>query len=147
MVRAIALACVGLSVVLGARLAARAQDRTTWDGVYTEEQANRGEALYKDHCSRCHGVTLQGNGEGALPLTGATFGATWNGVTLGAMMERVRLSMPQDKPATMSRQQIADLLAFILRSNKYPAGQTELAKQTDILNAITFKVEKLKSQW
>ena len=144
--RAIALACVGFGVVLGARMPARTQDRTTWDGVYTEEQANRGEALYKDHCIRCHGATLQGNGEGALPLTGATFGATWNGVTLGAMMERVRLSMPQDKPATMSRQQIADLLAFILRSNKYPAGETELAKQTDILNAITFKVEKFKSQ-
>jgi mono/diheme cytochrome c family protein len=138
----IAVTSALLAAALGAAIFARAQDRTTWDGVYTEEQAKRGEALYGEHCVRCHGATLQGNGEGALPLTGSTFGATWNGVTLGAMMERVRLSMPQDKPGTMSRQQIADLLAFILRANKFPAGDTELAKQTDILNAITFKSQR-----
>jgi mono/diheme cytochrome c family protein len=142
MLRLITFACALLVVVISARVLARVQDRTTWDGVYTEAQANRGEALYKEHCLRCHGATLQGNGEGALPLTGATFGATWNGVTLGAMLERVRLSMPQDKPATMSRQQIADLLAFVLRSNKFPAGDAELAKQVDILNAIVYKSER-----
>lgn len=140
--RSIAVTLALLSAALGARMFALVQDRTTWDRVYTEEQAKRGEALYAEHCVRCHGATLQGNGEGALPLTGATFSATWNGVTLGAMMERVRLSMPQDKPGAMSRQQIADLLAFILRANKFPAGDTELAKQTDILNAITYKREK-----
>ena len=122
----------------------RAQDRTTWDGVYTEEQATRGEALYQEHCVRCHGAALQGNGEGALPLTGSIFMATWNGVEMGAMLERVRLSMPQDKPGTMSRQQIADLLAFVLRSNKFPAGESELARQPDLLNAITFKSENKK---
>jgi mono/diheme cytochrome c family protein len=142
MVRALAFTSALLTAALGVRTLAHGQDRTTWDGVYTEEQAQRGEALYGEHCVRCHGATLQGNGEGALPLTGATFGATWNGVPLGAMMERVRLSMPQDKPGTMSRQQIADLLAFILRSNKFPAGETELAKQTDILNAILYKRER-----
>ena len=88
------------------------------------------------------GATLQGNGEGALPLTGATFKSTWNGVTLGAISDRVRLSMPQDKPATMTRQQVADVLAFILRANKFPAGKEELARQTDLLNAIVFQAEK-----
>ena len=92
----------------------RAQDRTTWDGVFTEDQAKRGDALYQEHCVRCHGASLQGNGEGAGPLTGPIFMATWNGVEMGAMLERVRLSMPQDKPGTMSRQQVADLLAFVL---------------------------------
>ena len=47
-----------------------------WDGVYTEEQAKRGEALYSEHCVRCHGASLQGNGEGAGPLTGPVFTAT-----------------------------------------------------------------------
>lgn len=119
-----------------------AQQRTVWDGVYTDEQATRGEALYGEQCVKCHGATLQGNGEGALPLTGATFKSTWNGVSMGAMFDRVRLSMPQDKPSTMTRQQVADVLAFILRANKFPAGQTELARQTDLLNAITFKSEQ-----
>ena len=84
----------------------------------------------------------QGNGEGANPLTGATFKATWNGVSLGAMFDRVRLSMPQDKPGSMSRQQVADLLAFILRANKFPAGKEELARQTDLLNPIVFTSER-----
>ena len=129
-------------LTLAATIEGRAQQRTVWDGVYTDEQATRGEALYGEHCVRCHGASFQGNGEGAKPLTDATFKSTWNGVPLGAMFDRVRLSMPQDKPATMTRQQVADLLAFILRANKYPAGKTELARQTDLLNAIVFQAEK-----
>jgi mono/diheme cytochrome c family protein len=120
----------------------RAQERTVWDGVYTDEQATRGEALYGEHCIRCHGATLQGNGEGAKPLTDATFRSTWNGVPLGALFDRVRLSMPQDKPGSLTRQQVADLLAFMLRANKFPAGKDELVRQTDLLNAIMFKSEK-----
>jgi mono/diheme cytochrome c family protein len=123
-------------------LALRAQEKTVWDGVYTDEQATRGEALYGEHCVRCHGATLQGNGEGAKSLTDAAFKSTWNGVTLGALFDRVRLSMPQDKPGTMTRQQVADLLAFLLRANKFPAGKDELVRQTDLLNAILFKSEK-----
>ena len=129
-------------VTLGATIDVRAQQRTVWDGVYTGEQATRGEALYGEHCVRCHGANLQGNGEGAKPLTDAAFKSSWNGVPLGAMFDRVRLSMPQDKPGSMSRQQVADLLAFILRENKFPAGDTELVRQTDLLNAIAFKAEK-----
>ena len=125
-----------------ATFAVRVQEKTVWDGVYTEEQATRGEALYGEHCVKCHGATLQGNGEGAKPLTDAAFKSTWNGVLLGALFDRIRLSMPQDKPGSMTRQQVADLLAFILRANKFPAGKDELVRQTDLLNAITFKSEK-----
>ena len=119
-----------------------AQEKTVWDGVYTEDQATRGEALYAENCVKCHGATLQGNGEGAKPLTDAAFKSTWNGVPLGALFDRIRLSMPQDKPGTMTRQQVADLLAFLLRANKFPAGKDELVRQTDLLNAIVFTSEK-----
>jgi len=120
----------------------RAQERTVWDGIYTDEQATRGEALYGEHCVRCHGATLQGNGEGAKSLSDATFKSTWNGISMGALFDRVRLSMPQDKPGSLTRQQVADLLAFILRANRFPAGKDELVRQTDLLNAIVFKSEK-----
>ncbi len=133
------LAC---AVIAPAAFAVRDQEKTVWDGIYTDEQATRGEALYGEHCVRCHGATLQGNGEGANPLTGAVFKSTWNGVSMGALFDRVRLSMPQDKPGTLTRQQVADLLAFILRANKFPAGKDELARQTDLLNAIVFKSER-----
>jgi mono/diheme cytochrome c family protein len=133
-IAALAAAAVHVSV--------RAQTRTTWDGVYTEEQAARGDALYKEHCTRCHGPNLQGNGEGAGPLIGPPFTTNWNGVGMGVMLERVRQSMPLDRPGTMTRQQVADLLAFVLQSNKFPAGKVELVRQPDMLNSITFQLEK-----
>jgi mono/diheme cytochrome c family protein len=137
--RVLVLAFVAIAT---ASFTGRAQEKTVWDGIYTEEQAARGEALYGEHCVRCHGATLQGNGEGSQPLAGATFKSTWNGVLIGTLFDRIRLSMPQDKPGTMTRQQVADLLAFILHANKFPAGNDELARQTDLLNAIVFKSEK-----
>ena len=136
------VAILALPAAVAVRGASRAQGRTTLDGVYTEEQAARGEALYKVHCIRCHGTNLQGNGEGAGPLIGPPFTTNWNGITMGVMLERVRQSMPLDKPLTMTRQQVADLLAFVLRSNKFPAGKSELVRQPDMLNAITFQLEK-----
>src|SRR5262252_10115783 len=123
---------------------AAAQDapKTVWAGVYTEEQAQRGKALYMEKCVQCHGRELMGGGAGAGPLQGATFSGNWNGVPLGDMLERMRQSMPLDRPATLSRQQCADVLAFIFSVNKFPAGKTELSRQAEILNTITFKATK-----
>ena len=135
-----AIACAALVVAV----AVSAQDapRTVWDGVYTEAQAERGKALYMEKCVQCHGPELMGGGAGAGPLQGATFNGNWNGVPLGDMLERLRQSMPLDKPATLSRQQCADVLAFIFSVNKFPAGKTELSRQAEILNTITFKATK-----
>jgi S-disulfanyl-L-cysteine oxidoreductase SoxD len=136
--RVLVLLTVG---VLGFAVAQDAP-KTVWDGVYTEEQAQRGKALYMEKCVQCHGPELMGGGAGAGPLQGATFGGNWNGVPLGDMLERLRQSMPLDKPATLSRQQCADVLAFIFSINKFPAGKTELSRQAEILNTIVFKATK-----
>jgi mono/diheme cytochrome c family protein len=120
-----------------------AQDvKSVWDGVYTEEQAKRGEALYFDRCVRCHGPSYMGGTDGAQPLIGPTFNGNWNNVTLDQMLDRVRLTMPQDKPASMSRQQTADALAFLLSINKIPAGKTELPREAEMLAQIQFKATK-----
>jgi hypothetical protein len=73
---------------------------------------------------------------------GATFKGNWNGVPLGAMVDRMRVTMPLDKPATLSRQQTADVLTYILSINNVPSGKTELPRQTEILNLIQFKATK-----
>jgi mono/diheme cytochrome c family protein len=129
---------------LAAAVIVRAQDapRTVWDGVYTEAQAERGKAIYFEKCVQCHGPTLMGGGAGAGPLQGATFSGNWNGVPLGDMLDRLRQSMPLDKPSTLSRQQSADVLAYIFSVNKFPPGKTELSRQTEILNTIQFKATK-----
>ena len=57
---------------------------------------------------------------------------------MGDMLDRTRTSMPLAKPGTLSRQQVADLLAFVLSMNKFPAGEIELPRQAEVLNQITF---------
>lgn len=115
--------------------------RSVWDGVYTEEQAQRGESLYHDSCSACHGDTLKGSGE-TPALAGSAFLANWNGLPLGDLFERTRRTMPQDKPGRVTRQQKADILAYLLSFNKFPAGKTELPHQTESLNEIRFEATK-----
>jgi mono/diheme cytochrome c family protein len=137
--RKILIAVSGLPLLV---ILLSAQDtRTVLDGVYTEEQAKRGETIYLEHCIRCHGPKLLGGNEvGA--LTGPVFNGNWNGVPLSQMLDRVRVTMPLDKPSTMSRQQIADVLSYIFSFNKIPAGKAELPRQAEMLNLIQYKAPK-----
>jgi hypothetical protein len=68
--------------------------------------------------------------------------ANWSGLTVGDLFERIRLSMPEGRPGTLSRQQNADILAYILSVNQFPAGKTELQRDTDRLKQIRFLAEK-----
>lgn len=137
-------ACACLVSIASARGALRAQEskatetRSVWDGAYTEEQAKRGEALYQKECKGCHGVALAG-GESSPPLTGGAFLSNWNGLTLGDLFERIRKTMPQNAAGKLNRQQNADILAFVLSANKFPAGKTELSRQTEFLKEIRFE--------
>ena len=111
------------------------------EGVYTDDQAKRGAAIYDKECSSCHGATMEGL-DMAPPLSGAAFIANWNGLTVGDLFERIRLSMPQDDPGRLSRQQNADVLAYILSVNKFPAGKSELARETEPLKQVRFETAK-----
>ncbi len=131
-----ALAAAGtLALALGQPAA------SVWDGVYTEEQGGRGQTLYAKECASCHGSSLNG-GETAPPLTGSAFMANWSGLTVGDLFERMRVSMPEGRPGTLSRQQNADILAYILNVNQFPAGKTELQKDTELLKQIRFEAQK-----
>ena len=131
---------VAIGIIVG--IAAIAQtSRTVWDGVYTDDQAKRGEGLYGKECASCHGSELTG-GESAPPLAGDSFFANWNGLTVGDLFERIRLSMPQDRPGRLSRQQNADILAYVLGVNQFPAGQAELPTETERLKQIRFEAVK-----
>lgn len=112
--------------------------RSVWDGVYTSEQASRGAALYAQDCESCHGTALTG-GESAPPLTGGEFFSNWNGLTVGDLFDRIRISMPADRPGRLTRDQDADILAFMLSVSQFPAGKTELARQTEVLKQIRFE--------
>lgn len=133
---------IPFATALALQSVARAQPtKSVWDGVYTEEQANRGKQGYADQCASCHGPELTG-GEMAPALSGGDFMSDWDGLTVGDLFERIRISMPQNAPGSLSGQQNADILAFVLASNKFPSGSTELAKEAMILKTIKFEAKK-----
>jgi S-disulfanyl-L-cysteine oxidoreductase SoxD len=138
---------VTLSCALFLLSSVRAQEpaapavRSVWDGVYTEDQAKRGEPVYHKECAACHGDQLTG-GESAPPLTGGAFLSNWNGLTLGDLFDRIRKTMPQSNPGRLTRQQDADVLAFMLSRNKFPSGKTELYRQSEMLKEIRFESDK-----
>src|SRR5712692_10343219 len=105
--RAAAVAAITLLAVVAVVSSEAAQQptpvRSVWDGVFSEEQAQRGKALYAQRCVSCHGLEL-GGGEMAPPLTGGAFTSGWDGLTLMDLSERIRVSMPQDDPGKLSRQ-------------------------------------------
>jgi quinoprotein glucose dehydrogenase len=140
------LLITGLVVIVSSVCALRAQappseSRSVWDGVFTEEQSKRGEPVYQKECAACHGDTLAG-GESAPPLSGGVFLANWNGLTLGDLFDRIRKTMPLSAPGRLTRQQDADVLAFLLSVNKFPAGKTELYRQSEMLREIRFESKK-----
>lgn len=134
-------ASLAAAVCVIAAVFALAQQRSTWDGVYTATQADRGATLYGEHCARCHGDTL-GGVESAPPLAGDVFNNNWEGMTIETLLERMRSTMPQDVPGTLSRAQNADILAHMLRAGGFPVGAQELPSDTAALAAITFLTYK-----
>jgi quinoprotein glucose dehydrogenase len=117
--------------------------KTVWDRVYTKEQAQRGQPLYRQHCASCHGETLEGI-EMAPALAGGEFVDKWAGQSVGDLFERIRTTMPNDKPGRLSREINADVTAYLLSFNQFPAGETELSHDTEVLKQIRIDAVKPK---
>lgn len=101
--------------------------RSVWDGVYSKEQADRGDALYQQECTRCHN---QG------PTTGLNFMNIWNGRTADDLFQMIKNTMPQDGPGKLTRKNCVDLLAYTFKANEFPAGDAELKIESEQLQAI-----------
>ena len=121
-----ALFLAGAAGAAGAGAGAFQENRTTvWDGVYTAEQAARGEAVYNRHCLGCHQADFSGTEE-ASPLAGGAFMQAWREDTVGNLYTRIRNLMPFDEPATLSDAAYLDSVAYLLQVNGFPAGPREL---------------------
>jgi S-disulfanyl-L-cysteine oxidoreductase SoxD len=108
------------------------------DGVYTSAQADRGKLLYGKQCASCHGAALEGSGQ-APPLQGADFLGDWNGQNVDDLFEKIQATMPADMPGSLTREHTADILAFMLSSNSFPAGAKELPSDAEALAKIRFE--------
>jgi cytochrome c len=122
-------------------LSMAAASRSVWDGVYTKEQAGRGQKAYQEECMKCHGENLTG-GEASPPLVGAEFLPKWNGKTAGDLFGLIRKTMPTDDPGNLSSRQYADIVAYILSMNEFPAGQNELDRDPALLNEIRIEAKR-----
>ncbi len=132
------VASIGIAVGVLVRSPLRAQEvASQWDGIYTAAQAQRGEPLYAENCAPCHRWDLKGNEIGPA-LAGEAFSARWDGRLLAELFDYTRALMPQNSPGGLSRQQTADVLAFMLRTGGVPPGRTEFPARTEDLGQILY---------
>ena len=131
------LALVAIAAVAGwaSQQQVQAQGRrTVWDKVYSEEQAAKGKTDYETSCSGCHGITLEG-GRGR-PLQGQAFQTKWDFQSVNQLFTEVKTRMPRDQPGSLTPDTYLNIVAYILQTNKFPAGDTALAADTKL--ASTF---------
>ena len=127
-----------LTLVAVGGMAARAPSSRR-DGIYTDTQAEQGRAVYDDLCVLCHGPMRAIVPEVAALLADHTFRNRWQGRSLGELFELIRDTMPQDDPGTLSPEQTADLVAYILNGNRQPAGDVTLTADVAQLSLIPFE--------
>ena len=123
------------SAAFAAVSAQQAAPATVAAGIYTAEQAKRGETLYGFSCKDCHGQTLAG-GSLAPPLVGPAFIDRWKDISVGDLFDKVSATMPSNAPGGLSLKNYADVLAYMLSVNKYPAGATELPADSTPLQTV-----------
>ena len=93
--------------------------RTVWNGVYTEEQAKRGLVAYDAHCASCHQPDLSGYRS---ILKGARFLSEYREASVYRLFDKIRSTMPRGAAGSLSDETYANIVAYLLQANGFPAG-------------------------
>ena len=101
--------------------------KSVWQGVYTEEQATRGDTEHQNNCSSCHGTEK---------YSGDAFTKNWVGRTVFDLFDQIRNTMPDDNPGGLSAQQYKDVVAYILKTNGIPAGTDSLPSDPEAMRLL-----------
>ena len=126
-------AVAGACAISVAAASAQAPQKTTNDGVYTAAQAERGKKAFSASCTTCHDTDR---------FSGATFTDAWAGKPMKEIWDVASGTMPEDNPGSLKQQEYADILAYFLSLNAFPAGEAELAPGAGPMANI--KIEKKK---
>lgn len=112
------------------------QSASTAQGVYTEAQAAAGAELYGAVCAQCHGRMLEGTFE--IPALQGRFMGNWGRAPISSLFDYVSTAMPQMAPGSLSPEDNAKIIAFLLKSNGMPAGAKPLPASPEALKTISF---------
>lgn len=116
-----------LTIAAGLSFCAEQPPETSADGIFTAAQADRGAALFGQHCARCHSIQ---------EFTGPAFNTVWAGTPASALYLRIANTMPMDQPGSLGTEQTTALLAHILDSNGMPSGNQPLPGDLPWLTGI-----------
>ena len=114
----------GMPASAAAPAPAAAPEASASNAFYTSQQASRGEGLFRDNCVSCHASS---------EFTGSSFERRWRNRAVGDIYEFVLYSMPDDNPGGLPEQTYADIVAYMLRLNDFPTGDSELPTSLDAL--------------
>jgi mono/diheme cytochrome c family protein len=129
-VLAVTVILTALAPPAAAQQPAQNGEHSTLRGAFTLEQAARGETVFRDRCGNCHPTS---------DFSGAVFQTRWDGGPLLALVEQIRTNMPLDNPGGLSATEYAAIVAYILKLNSYPPGDTEVPVDDAVLRQIRFE--------
>lgn len=135
---AICLLSIGLTMSRSAAPAA-ALDQSIRTGIYTAEQALRGQQQYDVFCTSCHGPEMEGAGVDVPPLAESRFVQKWSRRSLRDLFDLIKTTMPENAPGSLSDRAYADLVAYILQANGFPAGTQSLDPDRERLSTIVIE--------
>ena len=135
------IAALGLGLGISVIALAQTATRNVWDGVYSADQAAQGKDLFAGKCASCHGADLNG-GEMAPPLVGGMFLGDWVGQSADDLFTRIHTTMPANDPGSLSNAQAAQVMAYILSVNQFPAGSAAMPSDDAGLGQIAITAEK-----
>ncbi len=124
------------------------QTASVWDGVFTEAQAKRGQAVYPGPCGTCHGRRLNGAPDdpdmrSTTPLARARFLRIWEGRSLATLFEYTRATMPEGNPGSLTDEEYVDVIAYMLSVGGMPAGDDELRPDPQSLARVVIQTQRL----
>lgn len=115
-----------------------AQTHPTPGWRVSDAQVSRGAGLYQEVCENCHGPDLAG-GKVVPGIVGDDFVREWSGKTLRELFTRLVDTMPPaGEPSIATREQMVDVLAYLLRANGWSGGGGVLSNTSRHLDEAAF---------
>ena len=123
---------IAFATEAAAQTSATRRPQTTRSGIYTSQQAKRGQDVYVGLCKSCHTPETH---------TGAAFTTKWNGKALSELFGYISEQMPKNEPGSLSPEEYADVMTYVLKLNGMPAGPKELPPDDDVMKSIRIEAK------